>query len=276
MSAYSCTARAWSSRQSSAITSSQVSAPVTHGLVSTQRMPRPGTTKSSQREVDQVDAGLPADGATEDGVVPVHRERRLVQEQVAVLAQRVAEPTARELPLGLRLVHQVGERHPGAQRLVDARRAGEQGIAVDPRRPVVVPLLRPRDATEGQLHRRPRSPARVVRRATSARRRPGRAAASSGARRPTARYADMLVSPLASSTSPPDRLHRPRAVVALAHAGTSRTPPPRPPPRRPPSAPSQPRRGSRRRRARRPSRDGAVGLLHRDDRRRGLGDLRAA
>ena len=48
MSAYTSRARG-SSRLSSAITSSQVSAPVTHGLVSTQRTPRPGITNSVQR-----------------------------------------------------------------------------------------------------------------------------------------------------------------------------------------------------------------------------------
>src|SRR5690349_22961050 len=49
MSASSRSARSRSPTASSASTSSQVSAPVTHGLVETQRMPRPGTTKVSQR-----------------------------------------------------------------------------------------------------------------------------------------------------------------------------------------------------------------------------------
>ena len=44
---------------SSAIASSQVSAPVTHGFVSTQRMPRSGTTKSSHRDSSSSNASRP-------------------------------------------------------------------------------------------------------------------------------------------------------------------------------------------------------------------------
>ena len=192
-------------------------------------MPSPGTTKSSQRDVDQVVAGLAADGAAEDRVVPVHRERRLVQEQVAVLAQRVAEPAAGELPLGLRLVHQVGERHAGAQRLVDARRAGQQRLAVDLRRPVVVPLLRPGDATERQLHadhevepaaydgphpldERQVAPQQPV---------------VPDAHREVGRHVGLAAGVLDLAA---DDLHRPGAVVALGARGTSRRPPRRPRP----------------------------------------------
>ena len=227
MSAYSCSARAWSSRQSSAITSSQVSAPVTHGFVSTQRMPSPGITKSSQRESIRSMPGLAADGAAEDGVVPVHRERRLVEEQVAVLAQRVAEAATGELPLRLRVVHQLGERHPGAQRLVDARRPGEQGVAVHLRRPVVVPLLRPGDAAEGQLHPdhevQPTSydgPHPLDERQVAPQH-PVVPDADGEVRRHVGLAAGVL--DLAG-----DDLHRPGAVVALVCAGTSRTPPPPP------------------------------------------------
>ena len=70
-----------------------------------------------------------------------------------MLAQRVPQPAARELPLGLRVVHQLGQRDPGPERLVDARRRGEQGVAVDGAGPTVRPLLRPGDAAERQLHR---------------------------------------------------------------------------------------------------------------------------
>ena len=71
-------------------------------------------------------AGVAADRAAEHRVVPVHRERRLVQEQVAVLAQRVAEPAAGELPLRLRLVHQLGRarrRRAATGRCSSSRRA---------------------------------------------------------------------------------------------------------------------------------------------------------
>ncbi len=102
--------------------------------------------------LEQVEGVLAAHRAAEDRVVPVHRVRRLVQEQVAVLAQGVPEPTTGQLPLRLRVVEQVGQRDPGAQRVVDARGARQQRLAVDPRRPLAVPLLRPRDAAVRQLH----------------------------------------------------------------------------------------------------------------------------
>ena len=63
----------------------------------------------------------------------------------------------------------------------------------------------------------------------------------------------MLVSPLASSTTPADDLHRPGAVARAGCAGTSRRRGRPPRPRRRPAAPSPPRRGSTRRRGRRRS-----------------------
>ena len=158
MSANSRSARSWSPSASSAITSSQVSAPVTHGLVSTQRTPEAGHHEVVPAAVDQLAPRLAADGAAEHRVVPVHREGRLVQEQVAVVAQRVPEPARRRAP-----TRAAGRRSSsasvsaGAQRVVDARRAGQQAVAVDPGRARRRPLLRPGDAAEGQLQRARRS-----------------------------------------------------------------------------------------------------------------------
>ena len=59
------------------------------------RAPAPRSRPSARRPAS---SRLAADRAAEHRVVPVHRERRLVQEQVAVLAQRVAEPAARRAP----------------------------------------------------------------------------------------------------------------------------------------------------------------------------------
>ena len=181
MSASSRSARSRSPSASSASTSSHVSAPVTHGLVSTQRMPSPGTTKSSQRLVEQRVRRLTADGAAEDRVVPVHRELGLVQEQVAVLAQRVAEPPAGQLPLGLRVVEQLGEGDARAQGLVDAGGAGEQGVVVDRagRRRATPGTRRSRRRAAAA---RPRSRGRDARRASSVVRTPRRGAPASGAR----------------------------------------------------------------------------------------------
>ena len=193
-----------------------------------------------------------------------------------MLAQRVPQPAARELPLGLRLVHQLGQRDPGPERLVDARRRGQQGVLVDGAGAAVGPLLRPGDAAERQLHRRRPSPARGAPSASTGPRTPGRGGRASGARPPTARYADMLVSPLASSTSPATILHRPRAVGTLTASA---------------QAIGALRRGvlaGDRQRHRglevvpdvgvlpgRPG-DGAVGLLHGHDRRRRRSDLARA
>ena len=101
--------------------------------------------------VDQVPARHAADGAAEHRVVPVHRVRRLVEEPVAVLAQRVPEPARGELPLGLGVVEEVGQGEAGPQGVVDAGRAGQQRLAVDRGRPALVPLLGPGDPPERQL-----------------------------------------------------------------------------------------------------------------------------
>ena len=86
----------------------------------------PGDDELVPARLEQLVRRAPAHRAAEDRVVPVHRVRRLVLEQVAVLADGVSEPAASQLPLGLRVVEQLGERDPGAQRLVDARGAGQQ------------------------------------------------------------------------------------------------------------------------------------------------------
>jgi hypothetical protein len=70
---------------------------------------------------------------------------------IAVLSQRVPEPAAGELPLRLRLVHQVRESDAAPQRLVDARAARQQGLAVDPRGTIGIPLAGPGDAAERKL-----------------------------------------------------------------------------------------------------------------------------
>ena len=253
MSANSRTARARSPSASSAITSSQVSAPVTHGLVSTQRMPRPGIDEVvPARRRSAPCAASPADRAAEDRVVPVHRELRLVEEQVAVLAQRVAEPAARELPLRLRLVHQLGER---ARRRAATGRCSRSPASsaslVDPRRagPSTTPATtrcRRTAAASTTTQSRPapdRGPVPARRTASSRR-------TSQWCQTPTARYADMLVSPLRVLDLARDDLHRPRAVARAGCARTTRRRARRPRPGRRPAAPSRPRRGSRRRCAR--------------------------
>ena len=103
--------------------------------------------------VDQRPARGAADRAAQHRVVPVHREGALVQEQVAVLAQRVPEPAPRQLPLGLLVVEQLRQRHPGPQRVVDARGTGQQRLAVDRGGSAVSPLLGPGDPAERELHR---------------------------------------------------------------------------------------------------------------------------
>ena len=208
---------------------------------------QPGHHEVVPARVDQRPPRLTADGATEDRVVPVHRERALVQEQVAVLAQRVAEPSAGQLPRRLRLAHDLGERHAGAQRLVDARGAGDQRVAVDRCRYAVVPLLGPGDPAERQLH------------------------ALDEVQRASYDGPEPLDEPPVAADQPvvpdPDRqvgahvglaagvldlarhdLHRPRAVGALGAPAPLVGRAPQPRPRRRPTAPSPPRRGSTRRR----------------------------
>ena len=230
MSASSRSARRWSPSESSAIASSQVSAPVTHGLVSTQRMPSPGTTNSSQRLSSRSNAAPAADRAAEHRVVPVHRERRLVGEQVAVLAHRVAEPAAGELPLRLRVVEQLGERDAGAQRLVDARGAGQQR-----ERPRSGVQLMPPNGSCCETTQSSAARTDGHSRCTNARSR----RTSQWCHSPTARYADMLISPRASSTSPPTIFigHEPSARCMRRHPVVARARRPRPGRRR--AAPSR-------------------------------------
>ena len=111
---------------SSASTSSQVSATVTHGWSLTQRTPRPGTTNVSQPRGEPLGAGAAAQRAAEHRVVPVHREPALVRERLRVTGEHVAELDRGELPVRLRLAGQLGERDRAAQPLQDAGAAGQQ------------------------------------------------------------------------------------------------------------------------------------------------------
>ncbi|WP_447645992.1 hypothetical protein [Nocardioides zeae] len=95
---------------------------------------------------------LAADGAAEHRVVPVHRERRLVQEGIAVVTDGVPQPTGRELPRRLRVAHQVRQRQTGPQRLVAAGRARQQRLLAHAGGRAVDPVLHPGEASEGQLH----------------------------------------------------------------------------------------------------------------------------
>ena len=82
-----------------------------------------------------------ADRPAQHGVVPVHGEPALIRERLRVRVHQVCEPIRRELPVGLRVVGQLGQRDRAAQALVDARAAGQQRVG--PRRPAGVAL--PRD-----------------------------------------------------------------------------------------------------------------------------------
>ncbi len=175
-------ARSGSPSASSASTSSHVSAPVTQGRSSTQRMPSPSTTKSSQRSASRSAAASPAHGAAQDRVVPVHGVARLGVEQVLVLAQGVPQPTRGQLPLRLGLV----------DRSLSATPQAARGRCSSCPRPARCPTLpprssaRPRDAAEGQLHRGDHGRAPVVPPARRRRRTPGPGGPASGATRPTA------------------------------------------------------------------------------------------
>src|SRR3546814_3180305 len=68
---------------------------------------------------DEVEARVTADCAAQDRVVPVHRELGLVEELVGVLTDRVGEPATGQLPLGLRVVEQLGDGCPVTDGLVD-------------------------------------------------------------------------------------------------------------------------------------------------------------
>ena len=115
---------------SSAIASSQVSAPVTHGSSLTQRTPRPGTTKVSQPAFEQPlgrrrrGPGRRAPGSTSPsrtGSCP---------RTPPVAGHRVPELGGGQLPVRLRLADVIGQRDRAAQALVHARVAGQQRVAV--------------------------------------------------------------------------------------------------------------------------------------------------
>ena len=214
-----------------------------------------------------------ADGPAEHRVVPVHRELRLVQEQVAVLAQRVSQPAARQLPLGLGVVHQLGERDPRPQRLVDAGRRRQQRVLVHRRGPAVAPTPAPRRCRRTAAASRRPSRAPGARPASTAPRTPGRGVPASGATapppgRPTCWSRRWRPRPSRRRTSSA----RSRRRAGGRGPTRRRAGPHGPPPRR--SAPSPTRGGSRRRCGRRGSTGSAPsGSCMRHDRARGRGQL---
>ena len=108
------------------MTSSHVSATVTHGWSLTQRTPRPGTTNASQPRAIRVGGARAAQRAAEHRVVPVHREPALVRERLGVAGDDVAELVGGELPVRLRLPGEPGDRDRAAQPVQDARAPGKQ------------------------------------------------------------------------------------------------------------------------------------------------------
>ena len=128
--------------------SSQVSAPVTQGRSETHRAPRPGTTNRSQSAASRSRGRGTGQRAAEHRVVPVHGEAGAVGEVVGALAQRRPEVGDRDLPVGLRLAADGGQRDAAAQRLEEARVAGQERGVV--RRPVG--SQGPADRAAGQLH----------------------------------------------------------------------------------------------------------------------------
>ena len=139
------------------MTSSQVSAAVTHGSSLTHRTPRPGTTNVSHPDATRRSASCAADRAAEHRVVPVHGEPAFVRERLRVPGHQVPELVRREFPVRPRVVGQLGQRHRAAQALVDARAPGQQRVR--PRQAGRVPLpehLAARRAqAERPLHRAP-------------------------------------------------------------------------------------------------------------------------
>ena len=177
-------ARSRSPTASSASTSSQVSAPVTHGLVSTHLMPRPGTTKSSQRLLEQP-ASRGSRGPRRRGRGSTSPSRTCDLSRNRSRCSRSAwpsrPPASSHSGCGSSISSESAT--PGAQGLVDAGRAGEQRLRVHRRRAAVGPLLRPGDAAERQLHRRPPSRGRGARPASGGVRTRRRGGPASGARR---------------------------------------------------------------------------------------------
>ena len=158
-------ARSCSPIASSAITSSHVSAAVTHGWSETQRTPRPGTTNVSHFDAMRASAAWPRSTPAEDRVVPVHRPAFLVEEALGPVRDRDGERAERQLPVGPLATEPLGGRDRAAQRRVDARRAGEQrALAVDALRD-----RRPTRSRRSGAGGRARSRSRARRRGTSLR-----------------------------------------------------------------------------------------------------------
>ena len=70
-----------------------------------------------------------------------------------MLTDRVRQAAPGQLPLRLRVAQQLGQRHPGPEGVLDARRPREERGPVHRRRAAVVPLLGPGDPTPRELHR---------------------------------------------------------------------------------------------------------------------------
>ena len=154
-----------------------------------------------------------------------------------MLAQRMAEPGAGQLPrpaAGRRAGSASATPRAG---VVDARRAGQQRLVVDPPGPASA-ILGPGDPPQGSCRSTTQSRARRTVGHSSCTNALSRRT-SQWCQTPTARYADKLVSPLASSTSPPTIFigHEPSAALR-ARPPSGRPAPPRRPGRRRP-APSR-------------------------------------
>ncbi len=122
---------------SSAMTSSHVSAAVTHGRSDTQRIPRPSTTKVAQRAATRSVGRVAAQHATEDRVVPVHRPAVLVEEHVRPVRDGDGERAERQLPVGALVPEALGDGERALEAVVDARGPGEErtvvGVVAPPR-----------------------------------------------------------------------------------------------------------------------------------------------
>ena len=88
---------------------------------------------------EQLGAVAVAQRAAEHGVVPVHREPALVGERLPMTGEHVTEQVGRELPVGLRLAGQIGQRERAAQPMEDARAPGQQRELARPAGRVALP-----------------------------------------------------------------------------------------------------------------------------------------
>ncbi len=101
-----------------------------------------------------------AHGATENGVVPVHRVAVLLGERLRVRGDRVTQPAQRQLPLRLRVVDQAGQRQRTPDAVEHAGAPGQQSLrqqAGFASRPsdLAVADLHVDDEVDGLAHHRP-------------------------------------------------------------------------------------------------------------------------